>query len=118
MDLEDIHSVFGKCLPKRWIICHRCEGEGTVDHPAFSNGITSSEWAEWDDDERQDYMRGVYDVPCPECRGAGKVKDYDEDGLDSFQRTRLNRIRRIDAYFRNLRAEMDAMEAAERRFGA
>lgn len=30
----------------QWAICECCEGEGRVENPAFSNGITSSEWAE------------------------------------------------------------------------
>lgn len=60
-----------------WTICDRCEGHGTVDHPAFSNGITSSEWAEWEPEERQNYFNGAYDVPCDSCNGSGKVKAPD-----------------------------------------
>lgn len=57
----------------RWAICDRCQGSGAVDNPAFSNGITSSEWAEWDPEDRQDYLAGRYDVPCSGCHGSGKV---------------------------------------------
>ena len=60
-------------LPHRWIICDACRGEGRRDHPAFSNGITSSEWEEWDQDDRENYMRGAYDVGCNDCGGSGKI---------------------------------------------
>lgn len=65
----------------RWEICDRCEGEGTVDHPAFSNGITAEEFGEWDDEDRITYMRGGYDVPCSDCKGTGKVAVIDEDRI-------------------------------------
>lgn len=59
----------------RWAICDCCDGHGKRDNPAFSNGITSSEWhEEWDDDERQSYLGGVYDVTCGDCRGLGKMQ--------------------------------------------
>lgn len=56
-----------------WEICDRCRGNGQIDHPAFSNGITSDEWAEWGDEDRENYLSGMYDIPCPDCT-AGKVK--------------------------------------------
>src|SRR3546814_12759440 len=58
----------------KWIICQCCQGNGNVDHPAFSNGITSSEWADMDEDGRTAYMRGDYDVRCDACNGTGKVQ--------------------------------------------
>lgn len=63
----------------RWAICPVCDGEGQVDNPAFSNGISMEEWRdEWDDESRENYLNGVYDVPCPgqvgfKCHG-GKVR--------------------------------------------
>jgi hypothetical protein len=56
-------------------ICPHCEGHGQVDHPAFSNGITSDEWhgPDWDDESRENYLSGAYDVPCPDCEG-GRVR--------------------------------------------
>lgn len=58
----------------KWIICPCCDGESTVDNPAFSNGFTSSEWHDMHVDEQQAYMTGAYDVPCTECAGLGRVK--------------------------------------------
>lgn len=57
-----------------WAICERCRGEGKVDHPAFSNGISSDTWNdEWSEEDRESYLRGDYDVPCT-CEG-GRVKE-------------------------------------------
>jgi RecJ-like exonuclease len=64
--------------PMRWEICTRCEGEGTHTNPNIDgNGITASEWEEWDDDERDGYMSGRYDVACDECNGSGKIHVVD-----------------------------------------
>jgi hypothetical protein len=92
---EDGERIFDHGLPKCWVICDRCDGDGRVDHPAFSNGITGSEWAEWDEESRQDYLRGAYDVPCPQCKGRGSVKAFDFDAMDDVQRLRANRIERV-----------------------
>lgn len=65
--------------PARWEICSRCSGDGHHSNPAIDgNGITSSEWGEWDPEERDDYMSGRYDVSCEECRSSGKVVVVDE----------------------------------------
>lgn len=51
-------------------VCTTCRGKGTHTNKNIDgNGITSSEWAEWDEDERQTYMSGGYDVRCEECEG-------------------------------------------------
>ena len=113
-------------LPTKWAICDCCQGEGRVDHPAFSNGITSEDWAEMqvDYDERDNssaaerYMRGDYDVLCKDCEGTGKVLVPDM-GRMTFAQKRLlasqRREEREDAYWESVsRAE----SAAERRMGA
>lgn len=68
-------------LPLRWAICDECRGEGKHSHAVDGNGITSSEWDEWDVEERETYMRGGYDRTCEVCRGAGKVQVVDEAKL-------------------------------------
>lgn len=107
----------------RWAICPHCAGEGRRDHPAFSNGFTSSEWAELraegdDDGFTEAYLRGDYDVPCRECAGSGKVRVPDWSRVPRAERR---------AYVAHLRAERDAAAsraesaawyAAERRMGA
>lgn len=67
-------------LPARFEVCTTCQGRGTHDHPSFrETGITSEEWRgpDWDDDSRQAYLDGVYDVPCSECAGARVVPILD-----------------------------------------
>jgi hypothetical protein len=61
--LTDLH------LPAKAEVCYRCNGKGVHDHEAFSNGITSDDWAQWDYDERDAYQRGDYDVTCTVCDG-------------------------------------------------
>lgn len=110
----------------RWAICGCCNGSGTVDHPAFSNGITSSEWADmagdWDaegETNAQDrYLAGAYDVPCDACGGSGKVREPNFRAMPRDERR---------AYVQHLRDEREEAEcarisrleyAAERRMGA
>lgn len=37
----------------KYIICHQCEGHGTMENPAFENGFTQSEMAEWEPEMRE-----------------------------------------------------------------
>jgi len=74
-------------MPGRWAICSRCDGHGKHVHPAIDgNGITSSEWAEWDDEEREMYFGGGYDVGCEEKCNDGKQWVVDEEALDNSQK--------------------------------
>lgn len=72
--LEDGEEVQ---LPTKWAICRECRGEGAHSHAIDGNGITSSEWDEWHEDEQEAYMNGDYDQPCDDCGGSGKVKVAD-----------------------------------------
>ena len=69
-------------LPAKYEVCPRCRGKGSHDHSAFSNGITSSEWSEWDSEEQESYLKGDYDVPCEECKGLRVILIPDEDRCD------------------------------------
>ena len=51
-------------------VCGTCRGKGTHVNPAIDGqGITESDWADWDPDERAGYFRGDYDVTCDGCKG-------------------------------------------------
>jgi hypothetical protein len=107
-DFEEIN------MPMRRIVCPRCDGRGVHDHPAFSDGITQSEWQEYlhdDPDFGEDYMSGRYDVRCSECRGKNVVEVVDEEGLSPEMQEALAE------YWREEQALRD-MHAAERRMGA
>ncbi|MFS7737763.1 hypothetical protein ACJ8BD_30335 [Klebsiella pneumoniae] len=57
-----------------WAICHHCDGHGSMDNPAFSDGFTNSELYDIEPEERQRIVNGAYDVLCTTCKGSGKVK--------------------------------------------
>lgn len=103
-------------LPTNLEVCDRCEGKGVHDHPAFSNGISGEEWngPDWDDDSRETYMSGGYDVVCSECRGLRVVPVVDR---------RLAEIKCPEAlaqYDAEEKAaqECEAESTAEKRWGA
>lgn len=110
---DDADEALVAPAPFMWAICICCAGHGRVDNPAFSNGFTSSEWADLDGDERDAYMSGTYDVPCGACRGAGKVQLPDVARMTYPQKRRLAAQRRDERD----RALYAAEAAAERRAG-
>lgn len=77
MDFEDEIE-----LPATWDICSRCDGEGSHVNPSIDgNGISAEEFMgpDWDDDEREMYFSGGYDVACEAGCTNGKVLVPDED---------------------------------------
>ena len=101
-------------LPGSFEVCGSCRGEGTHVNPSIDgNGITSEEWEhDWDDESREMYMSGGYDVTCYECNGARVVWDVD---LDRLKQTNPEAY---EAYVEDgrWRAEQAAYERMERRF--
>lgn len=97
----------GMGIPVMWAICPECEGDGHVENPAFSNGFTSSEFYELFDDEqsREDYFAGAFDVCCPECKGSGKVREPKVSACNYAQKRILVKARK--------EAREDAQEAYE-----
>ena len=60
-------------MTDKWMICPVCEGEGKHVNPNIdAHGLTADDFAE-DPDFAEAYMGGVYDVPCRNCGGSGKV---------------------------------------------
>lgn len=100
--LDDLDVV----LPTKWAICDACRGEGT----RALHGYDVTEMIREDPDFGEDYFAGLYDTPCVECRGSGKVKVYDEDRLDADQLAEVRRAAAEDDEYR-------ALCEAERRFG-
>lgn len=86
-------------VSSRWAICRSCDGEGRVENPAFSNGISGEEWAnDWDEEEREMYMSGAYDVRCDECDGSGKVRAPALSELSDEERTAYDEHLENEAY--------------------
>ncbi|ENU1229125.1 MULTISPECIES: hypothetical protein [Enterobacterales] len=97
-----------------WAICGNCDGEGKTGHEAFANGITASEWNEWDLEDRQNYMDGRFDVTCSACKGRGSVKLPDVSRMNFAEKRKLVELRR-DARIEN---ELRREQAYERSMGA
>ena len=101
----------------KWIICPCCEGNATVDNPAFSNGFTSSEWHDMHEDEQAAYMAGDYDVSCDNCNALGRVQVPDVSAMTFGEKReyvlQLREAREDARIERELWAEVDA----ERRMG-
>jgi len=109
---DDNGNEITRLLPATWEICGRCNGDGKHSHDL--GAITSSEWAEWDCEERDDYMAGRYDRECEECGGSGKILEVDEEELkrrDPELFERWSKSERDEAQYQ-------AMCRAEREMGA
>jgi hypothetical protein len=58
-----------------WLICPACKGEGSHVNPnIYAGGISAEDFYD-DPDFFDDYMSGMYDVPCDACHGPGKVRE-------------------------------------------
>ena len=81
--ITSFEEYHGTTIPKYKIVCPRCDGEGAHVNPAIDgNGITQEEWSDWDDDEREGYLTGRYDVTCEECGGRNVIDEVDEEAMD------------------------------------
>lgn len=58
-------------IPARFDVCQTCGGFGKYVNPSIdAHGIGAEEWAtEWDEEERERYMSGAYDIECASCEG-------------------------------------------------
>jgi hypothetical protein len=66
-------------VPAHYEVCGRCRGTGKHSNPAIDgNGITQSEFAEWDDEDREGYFNGQYDITCSVCIGERVVAELPE----------------------------------------
>ncbi len=74
-------------LPAKFVVCDRCDGRGVHDHDAFGNGLRQEELEDYD--FMEDYMRGVHDVRCSECKGERVVAVPDEERLNDAQKALL-----------------------------
>lgn len=73
-------------LTFKWSVCSSCLGRGRYTNPAIdAHGITASEMSEWEDDEREGYFEGRYDVTCENCQGKRVEPELDLEGDDPAQ---------------------------------
>lgn len=114
--MNDLIKSFEECndvrLPIKREVCPRCDGDGRHVNPAIDgNGITGEEWGRWDDDSRETYLTGGYDITCEECHGRNVIDVVDEDRCDPELL-----VEWID--FVNEEYSYRAMAAMEQRMGA
>jgi DnaJ-class molecular chaperone len=101
-------------LPGREVQCWRCKGKGMVTNPSIG-AISAEEWErDWDCEERERYMQGVYDVHCPECGGKGTLTEVNTSRLSASQRELYESWQESE----RIRNEPDWEQIAERRAGA
>ncbi len=99
-------------LPAKYEICNQCRGKGTHVNPNIDgHGISAEEWHnEWDEESRENYMRGVYDVRCHSLCENGKVLVVDFDKLPKRLADRIMKEQGDKAAY-------EAEAAHERRMG-
>lgn len=109
---EDVYIAF-QCKME---VCSTCCGTGKHVNPSIdSHGITASEWAEeWDEEGREAYLSGAYDVTCYECGGSNVVPILCP--IDPKDEIRTKLLSFLDE-MANSRRECDEYSAMERRMG-
>lgn len=78
IEFQEWHGVK---LPTNIVVCRTCGGKGSHVNPSIdAGGLTRQDFAE-DPDFYEDYMSGVYDVACYECKGRNVIDEVDEELL-------------------------------------
>jgi hypothetical protein len=97
-------------LPATREKCQTCDGKGTHVNPSIDGNGLPQECVD-DPEFMADYMGGVYDVQCEECKGERIVLVVDRDACPAED------LALLDDHYRTQR-ELDAEAEAERRAGA
>lgn len=102
-------------VDSRFEVCSTCKGRGTHVNPNIDcGGITASEWAEWDHEEREHYWSGAYDVGCNQCHGEKVIQTLEYETENKLYNWCCERLsEHYEAQYDSAR-EM----AAERAWGA
>lgn len=102
---NDDGSFEEKEFPAKYEVCDTCEGRGSHVNPSIdSHGIGAEEWdRDWDEDDREAYFDGRYDVPCAECHGARVTPVLDEDRATPEERKQIEDV--IEAHYASQREQ-------------
>ena len=94
----------------KYDVCPTCDGVGHYVNPSIdSHGISEDEWCgEWDEDEREGYLSGRYDITCGECNGNRIVPVVDEDRNSKELVDRVNNY--IDELYCSAREQLHERE--------
>jgi hypothetical protein len=109
-DVSEFQDMTGIKVAMHKIVCPVCEGTGSHVNPAIdAHGLNADDFA--DDDFREGYLGGRYDVTCAMCHGRNVV-----DAID-FAASPEGTEDEWDAYNDAIYSDMAEREA-ERRMGA
>ena len=109
----------GESMPSDIVVCPRCNGRGRYVNPAidgtkYGDGFTGEEWAEMDEDFKESYWNGNFDVICSVCNGLRITAKIATERLSAEQWELLHEQERNDADM----ADMIATQKAEMAMGA
>lgn len=106
-------------LPANYEICSTCLGEGSHVNPSIdSHGITMDEWEnEWDDESREMYLSGGYDVTCNECKGLRVVPVIDEKYINQYGTEKQRKALKYHNESLKEEAQYNRMVASEIAYG-
>ena len=105
----------GESMPSDIVVCPRCNGRGRHVNPSIDgDGFTGEEWAEMDEDFKESYWNGHFDVVCSVCNGLRITAKIATDRLNSEQWELLYEQERNEADM----ADMIATQKAEMAMGA
>ena len=99
-------------IPAAYVVCGRCSGKGSHVNPNIDgHGISSEEWErDWDDDSREMYLSGGYDVCCEECHGQRVTLEAD------WERMSVDEKKALEAH-QEYQSQERAQRASELRWG-
>lgn len=101
-------------FPAHYEVCSRCRGEGKHVNPSIDGHGLGAEDFE-DEDFREAYFGGRYDVPCYECKGERVV--LVENAYETFTVEQKTLYDRLEKQWEDERADR-RLEEMERRMGA
>ena len=105
----------GESMPSDIVVCPRCNGRGRHVNPSIDgDGFTGEEWAEMDEDFKESYRNGYFDVICSVCNGLRITAKIATERLNAEQWELLYEQERNDADM----ADMIATQKAEMAMGA
>ena len=105
----------GESMPSDIVVCPRCNGRGRHVNPSIDgDGFTGEEWNEMDEDFKESYWNGHFDVVCSVCNGLRITAKIATDRLNAEQWELLYEQERNEADM----ADMIATQKAEMAMGA
>ena len=105
----------GESMPSDIVVCPRCNGRGRHVNPSIDgDGFTGEEWADMDEDFKESYWNGHFDVVCSVCNGLRITAKIATDRLNAEQWELLYEQERNEADM----ADMIATQKAEMAMGA